>query len=843
MKQIPFKKMISGKVIIAFLIACTALFLAWSVSKVAFREMLGTVERVSEPNEKLSVVNKLYRRITLLEQMQRSLPPAPSKQTFNTFSKESRLLRKSLDTLEILYKGDETQTTRISTMKSLLQKREKLFADYLSVREAIVSNQVLTGEVGNLTEILLNDSRLPDSITVQKAENRFSTTTIIPAEKEETPVGLLRRIFGKRKTETLNKTPEKIINEELSITFDTITSPKKDSLYKAVDSVLVNLQKKQQSQTEQFIAREKQLSDAGHILISQMLSILEQVEKEVVRQASANQRHAALLVSSSSKQIKLIIAAFFSLTALLVYFILADISRNNKYRQMLEQANREANYHSMAKQRFLSNMSHEIRTPLQAIMGYSELARQQEMPEKQNINAIYNSSAHLLQIVNEVLDYNNIISGKFSFSNSVFSPAKLLDEVVSVMKIQAENKGLQLLHNYADTKNLALEGDPFRLKQMLYNLLGNAIKFTNSGFVSLAVTAKVSEDHAYLNIIVEDTGIGMSEEDTHHIFEEFDRGESVKKNIHPGSGLGLSIVKALTDAQHGRIYVKSRPGKGSRFTVFLPFPVGEAQGEDSFREFVPVQKHYSGKVWMVDDDLSILQLCSAIFKKNGIACQCFSDAESVLAQDPDDQLSCVLLDMRMPGMGGPELCHLLRKKLPQGMYIFALTAQALPWEQEDIMKQGFDGLLMKPFREQELLDLIYSTEDNVPGIRENDPFPDLQNIREMAFGDQDSIFAILRQFIRDSMDDSLELEIKMNKNKTGECLLLLHRIAGRTAQFGAPELAAGFRKAEQTLREEGGFTPQLKNEINELLTRLKKLSALISDKAKAGERLNISQPD
>src|SRR5690606_11427757 len=132
--------------------------------------------------------------------------------------------------------------------------------------------------------------------------------------------------------------------------------------------------------------------------------------------------------------ISIIMVVFFFLTVLLLYFILTDITKSNKYRAELEEAKDEAEYHGMAKQRFLSNMSHEIRTPLQSIIGYSEIIRKDEHPKRKDIDAIYNSSAHLLQIVNEVLDYNRIISGKFTFTDKAFDIVKLLNEVVSVMR-------------------------------------------------------------------------------------------------------------------------------------------------------------------------------------------------------------------------------------------------------------------------------------------------------------------------------------------------------------------------------------------------------------------------
>jgi signal transduction histidine kinase/FixJ family two-component response regulator len=825
MNPVPFRKMIKGKVIIAFLIACAALFLAWSVSKVAFREMLKTVEQFSEPNEKLSAVNNLYRKIMRLEQIQGSLSSQEAVKTQSLFKLESRKLMHSMDTLVTLYEGDSIQINRINKMKALLRKREKLFADYLVIREAIVNNKVLDGELSSLNELLLDNSRLPDSTTVLKAESR-STTTIIPGKKEEIPVGLLRRIFGKRTPIAGNTAPEKIINEELNITIDTFPSAVKDSLVKSVDSALTNLQKKQRQQTNQFISRERQLTEAGNILVTQMLFILEQVENEVVKQFHANHKQALSVVSNSSREIKLIIMAFFLLTVLLVYFILTDINRNNRYRRMLEHANQEAVYHTMAKQRFLSNMSHEIRTPLQAIMGYAELAKQQDKVENQHIDAIYKSSDHLLQIVNEILDYSNLISGKLHFNNSVFSLSVLLNEVISVMKVHAEKKSLLLILNYELSHELYLEGDPFRLKQIIYNLLGNAIKYTDSGTVSLSLSGKENQGKLHLNILVEDTGRGMKPEDTRRIFGEFERTEMALKHNSSGTGLGLSIVQSIISHLGGRIYVTSHEGAGSSFTVYLPFPTAEAPEKPFTMNKQTPRRPFDGSVWMVDDDNFILQLCSSIFEKNNINHKCFSEPLDLLAEAPDEQLRCVLVDMRMPGLNGAELCTILRKKLPAGMYIFALTAQALPWEQENVMRQGFDGLLMKPFREAELLDLIYTSVEDDEDLSE--PMPDLKYIHEMSFGNTDNIRMIREQFVSDSLTDLSLTQDTIAQSDVDQCRLILHRIAGRTAQIGSPGLAADFRRAETELVEISEFTGPTITQIDSLLKRLAHLTRLIS---------------
>jgi FixJ family two-component response regulator/anti-sigma regulatory factor (Ser/Thr protein kinase) len=398
------------------------------------------------------------------------------------------------------------------------------------------------------------------------------------------------------------------------------------------------------------------------------------------------------------------------------------------------------------------------------------------------------------------------------------------------MKIQAEKKSLSLALNNELNNEIYLEGDPFRLKQIIYNLLGNAIKFTEAGIITLAVSGKENEGKLYLNIQVHDTGIGISPEDTRHIFGEFERAENSITNNSSGTGLGLSIVHTLVTSQGGRIYVKSKINEGSCFTVYLPFIKAEKPDQIAIIREQIEKAPYPGKVWMVDDDGFILELCSSIFEKNNIDHKCFGDPMALLKEAPDEKLSCVLVDMRMPGLNGAELCSILRKKLPAGMYIFALTAEALPWEQENVMRLGFDGLLMKPFKEAELLDLIYSTVDEQLTTAPEQS-PDLEAVTEMAFGDSSRILMILNQFVSDSLSDSEQIRASISAGNIEDSLLLLHRIAGRVAQIGSSELAGEFRLAEINLGDSNKISAEFERKLEDLLQKLAGLTHIISQQS------------
>ncbi|PWS31127.1 hybrid sensor histidine kinase/response regulator [Pedobacter paludis] len=806
-----FFRAVKSKVIIGFLFACFALLLAWGISKFAFTRMLNTVEEISAPNDRLRIVNDLSHKIARLDQLQRD--EAFNKQGNYSFLKESRKLRVSLDTLRKLYFGDSLQLARIKSIKNLLTERDKQFVSYLKVRETLVNTKSFSEEVKKLNGLVASRSRQTDS-AILTTETTTSTTTVAPDDQEKSK-GFLSKLFGKKKSEVY-----KIINEEFKVKRDTLNAKAEDSIMKSMTGSLKNIELEQRQKSQKFLKREADLSDASNALTGQMLQILREVEGEAVAQVDLNGIQAKEVVNDGITQITVIIIAFFLITVILLYLILTDITKSNRYRKALEQAKDEAEYHGKAKQRFLSNMSHEIRTPLQSILGYAELITQQDHPKKKDIDAIYQSSIHLLQIVNEVLDYNRIISGEFSFNNQVFDVRKVLNEAVSVMRPLAEQKSLKLIEDFELAGVEFVKGDAFRLKQILFNLLGNAVKFTLKGEILLSASCKRQGEDLHFNFAIKDTGIGFAEKDIDKIFNEFEQIESPEKYIinQTGTGLGLTIVKSLIENQGGRIYVKSKPGVGTTFNIYLKYEATEERVNEALD-----LEHYaivdSGKVWVIDDDKLILDLCGLIFEKNKIPYKSFSQVADILNEVPEADLKYVLIDMRMPEMTGLELCHLLKKKLPTNTKFFAITAQVLPEEREMVLSEGFDGLILKPFRAEDLLSIFDRAE-----ILTDQPEFDFSSIEKMTFGDQQMLEKILIRFKQDCIEDSIQLKKHLKENDQDKSRLLVHRLAGRTAQMGSKTLANAFRLLEIEIADNG-----LNQEIqSEILYQLRKLDALIA---------------
>lgn len=819
-----FQKSIKWKIVIASVVACTALYLAWQTAKIAFYEILNTVENISEPTERLRLVNDLSLKVVRLEQLQKSVS-LKNTSDYKQLQKESKELVSIIDSLQYKYRNDSLQLARIASMKQLLKERDKLFSNYLTDRRGFLDNKSIEKQLRSLNDLVEENARKTDS-AILESEKRTLTTTIYELEEKrvaEESKGFLNRIFG-RKKETPKNPAYNIVNEELNVKLDTVALNRQDSILRNLGESMRFIEETQRQKSKTFLNTEAMFIYANDLLFSRLLTTLRQVESEAVYQIQKRNEQAKSVVNSGIKHITIIILVFFLVTLIMLYLILRDLSKGNAYRKQLEQAKEEAEYHSMAKQRFLANMSHEIRTPLQTIIGFSELIKKEKDIKEKHIDAIYYSSEHLMHIVNEILDYNRIVSGKISISPIVFKLENVLQEILTVLKYHAEKKGIKLYADFDFEDVDYVRGDAFRLKQILYNILGNAIKYTEKGHVALNVSCKKNKSDLHFMFVVEDTGIGMSYEDTQHIFNEFERVDKIAATKE-GTGLGLSITKLLVEQQGGRISVRSKQDEGSTFTVYLKYEEVETlEAEKAIKNITP-KIAVGGKVWLVDDDPFILDLCSTILANYKIAHVCFSNPKDLLNAQWDDAVKFVLTDIRMPEISGIELCQKLRTYVPSAVKIYALTAQVLPEEKALLLDSGFDGILHKPFKEEDLIELL-----GVQRTEGAQDFLDFSNIEKMTFGDKDQLDKLLQRFLEDTKKDQQLLQKAIEMRDEKEIALIAHRLAGRIAQFGGKELGESLRKIELEINGGKMINESFYNSLEILQDKISRMLIFIENK-------------
>lgn len=404
-----------------------------------------------------------------------------------------------------------------------------------------------------------------------------------------------------------------------------------------------------------------------------------------------------------------------------------------RYALALEDANKtlehfytRAEAATRAKSEFLANMSHEIRTPMTAILGYTEVLleelRERGAPHEHldKLRTIQRNGNYLLELIDDILDLSKIEAGRLIIEPEVFHLPQLLNEIVSLMRVRAESKGLPLILEYKGLIPQLIRSDPVRLRQILINLVGNAIKFTEQGEVRVCVHLSDGVEQARkLQIDVIDTGIGISNEKIDQIFEPFTQGDSSTTRKYGGTGLGLTISRRLAQCLGGDITVTSTPGKGSIFSVTIdpgPIDIGNCseqvceKGHQSESENQPSAKasiQVAVRVLLAEDAPDNQRLISFILQKAGATVAVVRDGREAAnaaleAWSRGEPFDLILMDMQMPELDGYQATRLLREKGYSGS-IVALTAHALPEDATKCLEAGCDAYLSKPIRRESFL--------------------------------------------------------------------------------------------------------------------------------------------
>ncbi|WP_353473584.1 PAS-domain containing protein [Salipiger sp. H15] len=390
-----------------------------------------------------------------------------------------------------------------------------------------------------------------------------------------------------------------------------------------------------------------------------------------------------------------------------------DISEAKRIQQELEEARQRAEIASHAKSSFLANMSHEIRTPMNGVVGMAELLMDGPLSEAQRLCAetIRSSGEALLLIINDILDYSKIEAGRMVIAAEPFDLGRAIDEVARLLLPAAQGKGVALKVDYPAELPRGFVGDGGRIRQILTNLAGNAVKFTAEGEVGIAVSGRIEGEMAGLEIRVSDTGIGIAPDKLEHIFGEFNQVEDARNRTFEGTGLGLAISRRLVAMMGGEIWVESEVGKGALFGLRLPLPLGDGAGLRGEAAAVAAPSALPPLDVLLAEDNRTNQL---VFRKMAealgreLALRFASDGAEAVGAFEARRPDLVFMDISMPGMDGKEATQRIRAMEGEGPHvpIIAVTAHAMSGDREALLAAGLDDYLTKPLRKAELARLI-----------------------------------------------------------------------------------------------------------------------------------------
>ena len=672
------------------------------------------------------------------------------------YLKAMKEVNASIDTLETIL-TDTLQQARLDTVRTLLQNKQWNMYAVLEAMRNTPTDQIYQEQLDSL--IAQQDSLLSTPHIRRKVITHHNSYTIHHKKK-----GFFKRladVFAPGKEDSTQVS--NMIQEEYTDTLDEVYSP-----IDTISSMITGIQHKvfqtRQKETEMLNTRISSLRVIGSGLSQRVNQLLENIEHDEQEAARTKLMQEEEIRKEAAETMAKIAIAAFVLVLVFSIVIARDITRNNHYRRELEKAKSYAENLLVAREKLMLTITHDIKAPAGSIIGYIDLLIRLVNDRRQQfyLSNMKSSAQHLLALVTSLLDYHRLEAGKMDLHPVAFNPHELLTDIYNSFLPLAEKKQLQLDFKEKLPETLTLEGDPFRIRQIVENLLSNALKFTAAGGITLQ-----AEYHGnQFMFCVSDTGCGMTASEQERIFKEFTRLSSAQGQ--EGFGLGLSITRKLVELLLGRIDIESAPGKGSTFKVSMPLPSISPKPAPGSKEPAITLPKIHLRIAIIDDDRIQMHLTEAMlhnaaeevkgFKVETVCCE---QPEELIEQLKNRTFDLVFTDIQMPAMNGFELLHHLRNQnfaQAQSIPVIAITARG-DMNENDFLQKGFAGMLQKPFNQSELKKVVKNA---LPQLTVSDNIPDTSPVQKEAHEtsphtDQPYNFSPLTAFSEDDPEAAKEI--------------------------------------------------------------------------------------
>lgn len=708
-------------IVLVIIIITAGSVLFWGYDN--YGKLVKSLNTISEPNQKIALINELFQEIVEADNYFNAYALTNDAASRKQYLEKISSIRNRIEELEVILADDSLQRERVDSLQQTINVKYNYLTTFLNLKKEKAS-ALFTNEALNRISNQLKDSAF---IEKELTREQRMVSSVEPVEKEKIVVrpddyeginGFFRKLFGKEnlQLDTI-KTIEDRINYSLDYSVDTsiVRDYFIDTTLSVVKNILVDVLAEEMDMQQKLNRVELELIKQDQKFIGIIRSIISKLRAEEFAKNLRQQDVSRVQAKQLTRELLVIGGVGIALSAVFIFLILRDITRAGLYRRKLEEEKKRAEHLAKAKEEFLSKMSHEIRTPLHSIIGFSDLMSQSELNlnQKRYLQAIAESNKHLKQLIDDILDQAKIDAKKLTIESGPVYIPKLAEELGLIFFQKFESSQLDFDVQISEfLKENIFISDLFKLKQVLMNLIGNAIKFTDNGYVRIVFEAvKLTDEDCQIHISIEDTGKGIKKEEFGQIFEQFQQGSSGRQIGISGTGLGLSISKSIIEALGGNISVDSEVGIGSVFKIHFHSKY-EPYNEDVIlempqnAELILKKSYFTAHILMVEDDPWNAQLLAETLKnvvQNFTICTSAEEAIDFLKSKP--MVDLIFTDINLPEMNGEDFqtyCRSSGLAIP----IIALTAHIQKSKKEELLKMGFDAVCIKPFTKIDIMQLL-----------------------------------------------------------------------------------------------------------------------------------------
>lgn len=741
-------------------------------------------DKIAFEKTKILKVSKLFSNIYKTESLGRKTIQTNSQKDFKSYLIETDSLKSRIDTLKQIV-TTQYQKTLLDSVTYLLSEKTK------NIRQLRVLKNKADDEVS--VDNAINE------ITRMESKLRKLVLKDFAAHPEQ--LGTYQRNVLKKYVDYLNQNiPDDSTN--------TLSKKASDSILANSKKLLTSVKLKAEKKKESLNFQENKLLKNEIAISEQLRKVLRIIEREILINSIKNNT----LKEKSLKKVNEVVMASAIIGLVLTLFfsilIVSDYSKSQLYKKQLEIANFKTKNLLKSREQLISTVSHDLKTPLSTIVGYTELLGNSDVNTKQSyfVKNIKNSSQYISQLVQDLLDFSQIEAGKITIEKVPFLLPEIIDDVAKNIQSVYPKKEINLNIQVDETLNSRIVGDPFRLKQILSNIIGNAYKFTEEG--SIKIKAYTTLDDSFFTISIEDSGIGIEKENQKLVFEEFAQANENIEKKYGGTGLGLSICQKLVTILGGNLKLESEFGKGSIFSIELPlfFDTSISTVQEIKKPIPANTKKYTFIV--IDDDSNLLQLTSGVLKQENHTVLSFDNAVKALEAIETTTFDFIITDIQMPVMDGFSFVEKL-KDTPYSTYkkqpIIALTGRA-DLDYAAFTEAGFTTVIKKPYSPKVLLETIQQIIDKgeLPAAEINkDPqmpaeqMYSLQTLKQFLGNDNEGLSVFLNQFIESSKRNMVYLKKAIDEKNTSEMNTIAHRIAPMFRQIEAREIGEILKSLEE----------------------------------------------